>query len=104
MKKYELFDEHKKIALYGETPKEALERKMMIPQKDKYIKDGKLYGDKLIADYEPQEDIIVNAVLGEEDASLIKRGDKEIHRMICDTSIGIIAIDMHDTQTEIMAV
>lgn len=97
MNKYALLKEHKEVNLYGRTPKEALERAGLIPRADKYIKDGKMYGNKLIADYRPQDDIIINEVVGEEDTSGVSRGDKKIRRMICDTSIGIIAIDVCDT-------
>ena len=104
MNKYSLFKEHKDAIIYGETPQDALMKAVTIPRQDKYIKDGRLYGDKLVADYQPQEDIMINSVLGKEDTSGTTRGDKEIHRMICDTSIGIIAIDMINTYTVITPV
>lgn len=97
MNKYQLFSEHKNCELYGASAADALTRAGAIPQADKYIppeESGKYYGDKPICAYEPRPDITINAILGEEDVSSSRRGDKQYQRIICDTSEGVRPIDI----------
>lgn len=102
MNKYELFSEHKNKELYGDSAADALLKAKKIPRADKYIppeKSGKFYGDKPICAYESRDDLIINAIIGEEDTSMSTRGDKKYQRLIVDTNEGIVPIDIYSTDT-----
>lgn len=104
MKKFKLFAEYRNLELYGDTAQEALSSIALLPRADKYIPpelSGKMYGYKQICGYEPQDDILISKIMGIEDTSTTRRGDKEIIRLIAETSEGIIAIDVMECYTRI---
>ena len=104
MNKYCLFSEHKNHELYGDSATDALSKAKKIPVADKYIppeKSGKFYGTQPMCAYEPQDDLIINAIVAEENVDNTRRGDKKFQRIIVDTDKGIIPIDICCTDAEI---
>lgn len=106
LKKYRLHRMWGGIAIYGETPEDAITKKGLIPRADRIPKPTGtelIYNQKTPEKPEPQPDLRINGVLAKESTSKMW-GTKPVIRLLCDTFEGVVAIDMCEEQVDISSV